>query len=101
MQSAVDVPGSYCHMTCRRGALSIITSGLGAATGHGKRFTTISAAGCGTQQVDIRNPVVRSSTASQYRLLNKVEYEATMPRRTCLGANATFWSIRLVSCCWL
>src|SRR3982751_4962676 len=55
----------------------------------------------GKQQADIRNRAVRSSTASQYRPLNKVAYEATMPPRTSLGANGTCWSIRSASCCWL
>src|SRR3954453_304573 len=48
---------------CHRGELSIITSGHGAATGHGRGFTTVSAGRCGRQQVDSRNRVVRSSTA--------------------------------------
>jgi hypothetical protein len=44
---------------------------------------------CEKQQGDTRNRAVPSSTASQYRLLNKVAYEARMPPRTFLVANAT------------
>ena len=38
MQSAVDVPGNCCRMICRRGELSIITSGHGTVTGHGQKI---------------------------------------------------------------
>ena len=43
--------------------------------GHGTRFTTVFADRCARQQAAIRNRVVRSSTANQYRPLNKVAYE--------------------------
>jgi len=43
------------------------TSGFGAATAHGRRFTIVFAHWCGGQQADIRNRAVPSSTASPCR----------------------------------
>jgi len=70
--------GSCFRMICRRGKLSTITSGHGAATEYGRRSTTEFADPCGKRQADIRSRAVPSSIASPCERLSKVACGATM-----------------------
>jgi hypothetical protein len=89
--------GNCYGVTCRRGELSIFTSGRDSASGHADDSQQYSRM-CRRRQDEASGAFIGEPAV---QAIEQGAYEATMPRETSLGATGTCWFIGSVSCCWL